>query len=59
MKDWFNDFYNVLYPELCTGCETVLSTGEQLLCTSCRLHLPLTHFHKTNDEKMRQLFLHV
>lgn len=56
MKRWIYDFFNVLYPELCAGCEAVLSTGEQLLCTSCRIHLPLTHFHTTSDEKMRQLF---
>jgi len=56
MKRWIYDFFDVLYPELCVGCEQVLSTGEYLLCTSCRLHLPLTNFYKTSDEKLRQLF---
>ncbi|GAK98708.1 competence protein F homolog [Nonlabens ulvanivorans] len=56
MKRWIYDFFNLLYPELCVGCESVLTTGENLLCTSCRAHLPLTNFHKTSDEKMRELF---
>ncbi|MBF4984270.1 ComF family protein [Nonlabens mediterrranea] len=56
MKRWIYDFFNLLYPELCVGCETVLTTGESLICTSCRTHLPLTNFHKTSDEKMRELF---
>ncbi|PQJ31541.1 amidophosphoribosyltransferase [Nonlabens arenilitoris] len=56
MKRWIYDFFNLLYPELCVGCETVLTTGESLCCTSCRAHLPLTHFHRTSDEKIRELF---
>lgn len=56
MKRWIYDFFNLLYPELCIGCEGVLTTGENLLCTSCHAHLPLTNFHKTSDEKMRELF---
>lgn len=56
MKDWIFDFFNLLYPQLCMGCETPLSTGENLLCTSCHIHLPLTNFHTTSDEKIRELF---
>ncbi|MGJ8683071.1 MAG: ComF family protein [Nonlabens sp.] len=56
MKRWIYDFFNLLYPELCMGCESPLSTGENLICTTCHGHLPLTNFHKTSDEKMRELF---
>ncbi|WP_438961132.1 ComF family protein [Nonlabens sp.] len=56
MRRWVYDFFNLLYPELCIGCETPLSTGEHLLCTSCSASVPLTNFHKTSDEKMRELF---
>lgn len=56
MKRWISDFFNLFYPEICLGCETTLSTGESLICTSCRAHLPLTNFHNTSDEKMRELF---
>ena len=56
MKRWIFDFFNLLYPQLCAGCESPLSTGENLVCTTCHAHLPLTNFHETSDEKMRELF---
>lgn len=56
MKRWIFDFFNLLYPQLCIGCESVLSTGENLLCTACHAHLPVTNFHTTSDEKIRELF---
>ncbi len=45
-----NDINNVLIPRLCFGCNDRLYRGEQLLCTVCRNHLPLTEFdfHKEN-----------
>jgi len=56
MKLWMKDFFGLWYPPVCVGCDTTLSTGEKVLCTSCLSSLPLTHFHKGNDELLRDLF---
>ncbi len=39
------DLINLLYPETCLGCNSLLQTGEMVLCTDCRHQLPLTTHH--------------
>lgn len=50
------DLLNLLYPEICLGCNSLLQTGEVVLCTDCRHQLPLTNHHLTteNDAYKRQ-----
>ncbi len=50
------DFFGLWYPPVCVGCDSTLSTGEKVLCTSCLSSLPLTDFHKGNDQLLRDLF---
>ena len=44
---------NVLFPKICLGCNNLLLTNEDLLCTICKHSLPLTNHHyvKSNDTK--------
>lgn len=39
------DLLNLLYPETCLGCNSLLQTGEVVLCTGCRHQLSLTNHH--------------
>lgn len=43
------DLLNLLYPETCLGCNSLLQTGEVALCTDCRHQLPLTNHHLTTE----------
>lgn len=40
---------DILYPKTCLGCDAMLQTGEDVLCTKCRHELPLTNHHLTNE----------
>ncbi len=39
----------LFFPEVCAGCETLLRSGEMMICTQCRHELPLTG-HETERE---------
>ena len=43
------DLINLLFPELCNGCGTLLYRGEKEICTKCRFDLPYTDFHLHAD----------
>ena len=47
---------NLLFPKLCNGCEDVLQSTENVLCTRCRHDLPLTGFHLSGSEGMKRVF---
>lgn len=47
---------NLLFPRVCVGCETAISASEEYLCVSCRHLLPLTNFHKTSNENIKNKF---
>ena len=47
---------NILFPEICNGCNAMLSGNEKVLCISCRHELPLTRFHHTNNATLKELF---
>ncbi|CAM3649072.1 amidophosphoribosyltransferase [Flavobacterium saliperosum S13] len=42
---------NLLFPKICNGCDSLLLTNENVLCSSCRHDLPFTNHHsvKTNE----------
>ena len=46
---------NLFYPVLCAGCDSMLRTGERVICTDCKLKLPETnyHDHSLNDTGRR------
>ncbi|MDR1974540.1 MAG: ComF family protein [Bacteroidales bacterium] len=41
-----SDFFDLIYPNCCTGCNKILGRGEDSLCAECLLQLPLTGFEK-------------
>lgn len=56
LKAFLKDLLHTLLPELCMACDDVLLAQEDILCTMCRYHLPLTDFHlDAENETARQL----
>ncbi|MCX2718311.1 ComF family protein [Lentiprolixibacter aurantiacus] len=51
-----NDINKVLLPTLCFGCMVRLSRGEQMLCTVCRNHLPLTEYDFERENAVDRIF---
>lgn len=47
---------DILYPKTCLGCNGMLQTGEEVLCTKCRHDLPLTNHHLiTENDAFKRL----
>jgi ComF family protein len=42
--NFLNEVLNLLFPDLCVICENTLTFNEKLICTTCRVDLPFTHF---------------
>ena len=51
MQKVFNDLLDLVFPNCCPGCDQPFVTGENHLCTSCELDLPL--FEADEDIKDR------
>lgn len=51
-----NGFFALFYPRLCSACGETLISGEQCICTFCLHHLPLTNLHKSEENKISQMF---
>ena len=47
---------NLLFPRGCSGCKSVLSGGEKILCVACRHSLPLISHHISANQGMKQIF---
>jgi len=47
---------DLFFPPSCKSCSTHLQSSEYFLCTNCRHHLPLTNYHKNNDDSIKKLF---
>ena len=57
LQNLANDLLQLLFPNLCAGCEQPLVKTEQLLCLHCRHDLPYTDFHLYADNPVaRQLW---
>jgi ComF family protein len=57
LKRFLEDFFALFFPELCAGCGTNLFSNEQVICTKCIYHLPVTNFHKDPVNRLaRQLW---
>ncbi len=51
-----DDFLNVLFPETCAGCGTILFKQENLICLKCKLLLPKTQFKNNSENFLEKLF---
>ncbi|MDX1753144.1 MAG: phosphoribosyltransferase family protein [Salinimicrobium sediminis] len=52
----FHDFLDLLYPRMCYGCETALTSNEKILCTNCLHGLPLADHHLQADNPVEKIF---
>ncbi len=48
-----NDLIDLVFPDLCPGCDQPLAKGEEILCSSCEYDLPLF----VVDKSIRQRFI--
>lgn len=58
MKKLIKDFFSLIFPDNCYGCQGVLLQGEHKICTTCRGNLSFTNYHKLNptDNPVTQKF---
>lgn len=57
MKSFYRDLLHVFLPQTCFSCGESLLYHEEVLCTTCIYHLPLTDFHvDEQNETARQLW---
>lgn len=47
-----SDFVSLFFPRQCLACENALVKGEELVCTSCKLEMPATHYHLERDNAL-------
>ena len=47
---------DLFFPPSCKSCSRHLQSAEHFICTDCRHHLPLTNYHKNNDDAIKKLF---
>ncbi|MBP6977006.1 MAG: ComF family protein [Bacteroidales bacterium] len=52
----FRDFVGLVFPEVCAACGNPLVLNENMICSSCLLHLPRTHFSQERDNPVSQVF---
>ena len=56
LSTWINDLKNVIFPDICPGCnENVLPAG-RIFCTECLLELPFTDHFEVKDNKVTAHF---
>ncbi len=53
---FLKNFLNLLYPDLCCSCKTILMQGEQHICLHCRSGLPFTGFETDRENSFTALF---
>lgn len=47
---------DLFFPKVCNACLNYLGDNEKYICTDCRHTLPVTNFHKTNDDIVKNAF---
>jgi len=52
----FNDFLNLIFPNLCAACNEALLRNEQVICTTCQVNLPKTNYHLDEANLLNQVF---
>lgn len=49
LQTLWNDLWAMSFPHFCLGCHSALLRSETEICTACRLHLPYTDHHLTQE----------
>lgn len=52
----FKSLFNLLFPKVCLGCNLLLQSNENVICTSCRHDLPLTNYHLHAENELTKKF---
>lgn len=47
---------NLFFPKVCSGCNSFLLTNENVICTHCRHHIPLTNHHLNPENEAFKKF---
>lgn len=55
-NQYFKDFFNLLFPDLCIVCNNHLLNQEDIICTKCLYNIPKTNYHKDIDNPVSKLF---
>ena len=50
------DLYNLFFPEICSICDAILVSNEELLCVECRLELPIAELTDIENNELEQVF---
>ncbi len=56
LREWWQAFFDLLFPRCCVVCGRPLGKGEEGICTSCNIALPRTGYHLLEDNPVEQLF---
>jgi ComF family protein len=56
LKTAFADLADLLYPDTCAVCRTIIGTKAEVVCVDCRLKLPETNAHLTPDNELARRF---
>jgi ComF family protein len=53
----FENLLNLFYPKVCLGCNALLFSNENVICTHCRHDIPLTLHHlNPNNEAFKKFY---
>ncbi|WP_413999595.1 ComF family protein [Flavobacterium sp. W1B] len=52
----FKSIINLFFPKACAGCNSFLLTNENVICTLCRHHIPLTNHHLNPENEAFKKF---
>ena len=52
----FKVLMNLFFPPICAGCNGLLLTDENVICTVCRHHIPLTQHHLIQENEAFKKF---
>ncbi|WP_028979096.1 ComF family protein [Sporocytophaga myxococcoides] len=56
MKNLFYSFFELIYPQLCAGCNDGLLVNEEILCTSCLVNLPKAEIGLLSNNELEKRF---
>lgn len=52
----FQSLLRLFFPPTCAGCQSVLMSNENVICTKCRHEIPLTQHHKNPENDAYKKF---
>lgn len=52
----FQSIINLFFPKVCAGCNSFLTANENVICTLCRHHIPLTNHHLNPENEAFKKF---